>query len=186
MVSYKFLLPDRSKSAQFITDSFYDVNEDKTLKLFYVTELREVAPEVIQAGINIEVGMYNEGDFKAMAMKTGLILEKWADNALISILSPTAVALEFSAPVGDTATTGTEITYTWTAIDGAAGYQLFVTPEGTVVDFQKPSAEGTEPSMKVMNDVPAENSFSYFVLVFMEDGSVQKSQILSLKSVAAA
>lgn len=56
MILYKFLNGDKTASAKYITDAFYDVNELKSLRQFYVTELREVSPEIVQAGINIEVG----------------------------------------------------------------------------------------------------------------------------------
>ena len=86
MILYKFLNGDKTASAKYITDAFYDVNELKSLRQFYVTELREVSPEIVQAGINIEVGMYNEVDFINMAKIAQLTLEKWSDNTFLGTL----------------------------------------------------------------------------------------------------
>lgn len=83
MILYKFLNGDKTASAKYITDAFYDVNELKSLRQFYVTELREVSPEIVQAGVNIEVGMYNEVDFINMAkiaqltLENGRIIHSW-------------------------------------------------------------------------------------------------------------
>ena len=54
MILYKFLNADETATAKYVTDSFYDVNEKKSLKQFYVTELREVSSKIVKAGINIE------------------------------------------------------------------------------------------------------------------------------------
>lgn len=150
MILYKFLNGDKTASAKYITDAFNDVNELKSLRQFYVTELREVSPEIVQAGINIEVGMYNEVDFINMAKIAQLTLEKWSGNTFLGTLvsvpedenmeitSPTDpveygddIEFEWTAVVNATpaaAATGvaSPVNLEWDAVDGATDYSVYV------------------------------------------------------------
>lgn len=120
MILYKFLNGDKTASAKYITDAFYDVNELKSLRQFYVTELREVSPEIVQAGVNIEVGMYNEVDFINMAKIAQLTLEKWSDNTFLGTLvsAPKDENMEITSPT-DPVEYGDDIEFEWTAVVNA-------------------------------------------------------------------
>lgn len=146
MILYKFLNGDKTASAKYITDAFYDVNELKSLRQFYVTELREVSPEIVQAGVNIEVGMYNEVDFINMAKIAQLTLEKWSDNTFLpgklnfflvtmedgSTKKSQVLSFESKAPVVNAtpaaAATGvaSPVNLEWDAVDGATDYSVYV------------------------------------------------------------
>lgn len=127
MILYKFLNGDKTASAKYITDAFYDVNELKSLRQFYVTELREVSPEIVQAGINIEVGMYNEVDFINMAKIAQLTLEKWSDNTFLGTLVsvPEDKNMGITSPNGPIEY-GDDIDFEWDAVDGATDYSVYV------------------------------------------------------------
>lgn len=86
MILYRFLNADKTKSASYVTDSFLDVNADESLHQFYITELREVGPEIVQAGVNIEIGMYTEPQIKQIAADCHLTLEKWSDGTLLETI----------------------------------------------------------------------------------------------------
>lgn len=184
MILYKFLNGDKTASAKYITDAFYDVNELKSLRQFYVTELREVSPEIVQAGVNIEVGMYNEVDFINMAKIAQLTLEKWSDNTFLGTLVsvPEDKNMEITSPT-DPVEYGDDIEFKWTAVENASFYEIFVYPETKPVNY-------TSPTLTVINGpVSMKNTFlpgklNFFFLVTMEDGSTKKSQVLSFESKA--
>lgn len=184
MILYKFLNGDKTASAKYITDAFYDVNELKSLRQFYVTELREVSPEIVQAGVNIEVGMYNEVDFINMAKIAQLTLEKWSDNTFLGTLVsvPEDENMEITSPT-DPVEYGDDIEFEWTAVENASFYEIFVYPETKPVNY-------TSPTLTVINGpVSMKNTFlpgklNFFFLVTMEDGSTKKSQVLSFESKA--
>lgn len=186
MILYKFLNGDKTASAKYITDAFYDVNELKSLRQFYVTELGEVSPEIVQAGINIEVGMYNEVDFINMAKTARLTLEKWSDNTFLGTLVsvPEDENMGITSPNGPIEY-GDDIDFEWTAVENASFYEIFVYPETKPVNY-------TSPTLTVINGpVSMKNTFlpgklNFFFLVTMEDGSTKKSQVLSFESVAPA
>lgn len=184
MILYKFLNADKSASASYVTYAFYDVNEEKSLKQFYVTELREVSPEIVQAGINIRVGMYNEVDFMNMAKIFGLALEKWSDNIFLGeiVSVPTSVTMTVSSPTGNVVK-GADLKFAWTAIANAKFYEIFCYRQGHPIDFRKPTLSTTGVTITVENTFEP-GVVEFFILAYLED-SVQKSQVLTFNSTVA-
>lgn len=185
MILYKFLNADKTATAKYVTDSFYDVNEKKSLKQFYVTELREVSSGIVKSGINIEIGMYHEAQLIAMAKKAGLTLEKWSDNTFVETLAviPTQKNMTFTSPTGNIKQ-GAALNFVWTAVVNAKFYEVFVYPDGTPCDFSKPTFTVTADPIASTNTYPL-GKINYVVLVHLENGNVEKSQVGSFTSTAA-
>ena len=185
MILYKFLNADKSASATYVTDAFWDVNEEKSLKQFYVTELREVAPEIVQAGINIRIGMYNEVDFMNMAKIFGLVLEKWSDNIFLGeiVSVPAKITMTVTSPTGNVAK-GADFKFAWTAVKEAKFYEIFCYRQGYPIDFRKPTLSTTGVTITVQNTFEP-GKVEFFILVYMNDGSVQKSQAFTFNSTVA-
>ena len=185
MILYKFLNADKTATAKYVTDSFYDVNEKKSLKQFYVTELREVSSEIVKAGINIKIGMYHEAQLISMAKKAGLTLEKWSDNTFVEtlVVIPTQKNMTFTSPTGNIKQ-GAALNFTWTAVVNAKFYEVFVYPDGAVCDFSKPTFTVTAGPIASTNTYPL-GKINYVVLVHLENGNVEKSQVGSFTSTAA-
>lgn len=185
MILYKFLNADKTATAKYVTDSFHDVNEKKSLKQFYVTELREVSSEIVKAGINIEIGMYHEAQLIGMAKKAGLTLEKWSDNTFVEtlVVIPTQKDMTFTSPTGDIKQ-GAALNFAWTAVVNAKFYEVFVYADGTACDFSKPTFTVAAGPIASTNTYPL-GKVNYVVLVHLENGNVEKSQVGSFTSTAA-
>lgn len=185
MILYKFLNADKTAIAKYVTDSFYDVNEKKSLKQFYVTELREVSSEIVKAGINIEIGMYHEAQLIAMAKKAGLTLEKWSDNTFVEtlVVIPIQKDMTFTSPTGNIKQ-GAALNFAWTAVAGAKFYEVFVYPDGSAYDILNPTFTVKEGPIASINEYPL-GKINYVVLVHLENGNVEKSQVGSFTSTAA-
>lgn len=185
MILYKFLNADKSASASYVTDAFYDVNEEKSLKQFYVTELREVSPEIVQAGINIRVGMYNEVDFMNMAKIFGLALEKWSDNLFLGeiVSIPTTVTMTVSSPTGNIVK-GADLKFAWTEVKDAKFYEIFCYRQGHPIDFRKPTLSTTDVTITTKNTFEP-GVVEFFILAYMESGEIQKSQAFTFNSTVA-
>ena len=181
MILYKFLNADETATAKYVTDSFYDVNEKKSLKQFYVTELREVSSEIVKAGINIEIGMYHEAQLIAMAKKAGLTLEKWSDNTFVEtlVVIPTQKNMTFTSPTGNIKQ-GAALT----AVANAKFYEVFVYPDGSTYDILNPTFTVAAGPIASTNTYPL-GKINYVVLVHLENGTVEKSQVASFTSTAA-
>lgn len=185
MIFYKFLNADKTATAKYVTGSFYDVNEKKSLKQFYVTELREVSSGIVKAGINIEIGMYHEAQLIGMAKKAGLTLEKWSDNTFVEtlVVIPTRKNMTFSSPTGNIKQ-GAALNFAWTAVVNAKFYEVFVYADGTACDFSKPTFTVAAGPIASTNTYPL-GKINYVVLVHLENGNVEKSQVGSFTSTAA-
>lgn len=185
MILYKFLNADKTATAKYVTDSFYDVNERRSLKQFYVTELREVSSDIVKAGINIEVGMYHEAQLIAMAKKAGLKLEKWSDNTFVEtlVVIPTQKNMTFTSPTGNIKQ-GAALNFAWTAVANAKFYEVFVYTDGSTYDVLNPTFTVKEGPIASTNTYPL-GKINYVVLVHLENGNVEKSQIASFTSTAA-
>lgn len=176
---------DKTATAKYVTDSFYDVNEKKSLKRFYVTELREVSSEIVKAGINIEIGMYHEVQLIGMAKKAGLTLEKWSDNTFVEtlVVIPIQKNMNFTSPTGNIKQ-GAALNFTWTAVVNVKFYEVFVYPDGTACDFSKPTFTVTAGRVASTNTYPL-GKINYVVLAHLRNGNVEKSQVGSFTSTAA-
>lgn len=185
MILYKFLNADKTATAKYVTDSFYDVNEKKSLKQFYVTELREVSSEIVKAGINIEIGMYHEAQLIGMARKAGLTLEKWSDNTFVEtlVVIPAQKNMTFTSPTGNIKQ-GAALNFAWTAVANAKFYEVFVYPDGSTYDILNPTFTVEAGPIASTNTYPL-GKINYVVLVHLENGNVEKSQITSFTSTAA-
>lgn len=185
MILYKFLNADKTATAKYVTDSFYDVNEKKSLKQFYVTELRDVSSEIVKAGINIEIGMYHEAQLIVMAKKAGLTLEKWSDNTFVEtlVVIPTQKNMTFTSPTGNIKQ-GAALNFAWTAVANAKFYEVFVYPDGSTYDILNPTFTVAAGPIASTNTYPL-GKINYVVLVHLENGNVNKSQITSFTSTAA-
>lgn len=188
MILYKFLNANETATAKYVTDSFYDVNEKKSLKQFYVTELREVSSGIVKAGINIEIGMYHEVQLIAMAKKAGLTLEKWSDNTFVEtlVVIPTQKNMTFTSFTSSTENIkqGAALNFAWTAVANAKFYEVFVYADGTACDFSKPTFTVAAGPIASTNTYPP-GKINYVVLVHLENGSVEKSQVASFISTPA-
>ena len=185
MILYKFLNVDKTATAKYVTDSFYDVNEKKSLKQFYVTELREVSSEIVKAGINIEIGMYHEAQLIGMAKKAGLALEKWSDNTFVEtlVVIPTQKNMTFTLSTGDIKQ-GDALNFDWTAVANAKFYEVFVYPDGSTYDILNPTFTVAAGPIASTNTYPL-GKINYVVLVHLENGNVEKSQVASFTSTVA-
>lgn len=185
MILYKFLNADKTATAKYVTDSFYDVNEKKSLKQFYVTKLRDVSSEIVKAGINIEIGMYHEAQLIAMAKKAGLTLEKWSNNTFVEtlVVIPTQKNMTFTSPTGNIKQ-GAALNFDWTAVVNAKFYEVFVYPDGSTYDILNPTFTVAAGPIASTNTYPL-GKVNYVVLVHLENGNVEKSQIASFTSTAA-
>lgn len=185
MILYKFLNADKTATAKYVTDSFHDVNEKKSLKQFYVTELREVSSGIVKAGINIEIGMYHEAQLISMAKKAGLTLEKWSDNTFVEtlVVIPTQKNMTFTSPTGNIEQ-GAALNFDWTAVVNAKFYEVFVYPDGSTYDILNPTFTVAAGPIASTNTYPL-GKINYVVLVHLKNGNVEKSQIASFTSTEA-